>query len=63
MEEPANQRPGIRRAEQLLATGAKTIAVGCPFCRIMVGDSARALTGDDSVSIVDVAELLVAEDQ
>jgi len=63
MEEPANQRPGIRRAEQLLATGAKTIAVGCPFCRIMVGDSARALTGDDSVSIVDMAELLILGDQ
>jgi Fe-S oxidoreductase len=61
MEEAADQRPGNRRAEQLLATGAKTIAVGCPFCRIMIGDSVAAVT-DEEISIVDLAELLVPPD-
>ncbi len=59
MEEPPNQRPGIRRAEQLLATGAKTIAVACPFCRIMISDSVKAARPDEEINIVDIAELLL----
>lgn len=59
MEEPASQRPGVRRAEQLLATGARRIAVACPFCRIMVGDSLKAIDPESDISIVDLAEILV----
>src|ERR1051326_4766388 len=29
MEEAPEQSPGLRRAQQLMATGAKTVAVGC----------------------------------
>lgn len=57
MEEPPNQRPGNNRAEELLATGAKTIAVGCPFCRIMIDASVKQVT-DEEVRLVDLAELL-----
>lgn len=37
MDEPPEQRPAGRRAAELRATGATTVAVGCPFCRIMLG--------------------------
>ena len=57
MEEPPNQRPGNRRAEQLLATGAKTVAVGCPFCRIMLDASIKQVT-EDEIRLVDLAELM-----
>lgn len=57
MEEPPSQRPGDRRARQLLATGANTVALGCPFCRIMLDASIKAVA-DRDVTIVDVAELL-----
>ena len=57
MEEPAEQRPGNRRARELLETGAKTIAVGCPFCRIMLDASLKQVTEED-VRLVDLAELL-----
>ena len=57
MEEPPNQRPGNKRAEQLLATGAKTVAVGCPFCRIMLDASIKQVT-DDEIRLVDLAELM-----
>ncbi len=57
MEEPPSQRPGNKRAEELIATGAKDIAVGCPFCRIMIGDSVKQVT-EDNINILDLAELV-----
>jgi Fe-S oxidoreductase len=58
MEEPASQRPANRRADDLLATGANTVAVACPFCRIMLGDSLKQARPDDEIRLVDLAELL-----
>lgn len=57
MEEPATQRPSNRRAEELVATGASTVAVGCPFCRIMLGDGLKQVT-DKEINLVDLAEAL-----
>jgi Fe-S oxidoreductase len=57
MEEPANQRPGDKRARELLATGASTVAVGCPFCRIMLDASIKQVS-DKEVNLVDLAELM-----
>lgn len=57
MEESPEQRPGNRRAEELLATGAKTIALGCPFCRIMLDASVKHITNEE-IRLVDLAELL-----
>jgi len=58
MEEPPSQRPANRRAEQLLATGATTVAVGCPFCRIMLGDAVRQAKPDQEIRLLDLAEML-----
>jgi len=60
MEEDKSQRPGVNRAEELIATGAKTVAVGCPFCKIMVGDSLAQVAGDNAPAILDVAEVMLA---
>ena len=57
MEEPPNMRPGNRRAEQLLATGAKTVALACPFCRIMLDASIKRVT-EEEIRLVDLAELM-----
>lgn len=57
MEEPSDQRPGNRRAEELLATGAKTVALACPFCRIMLDASVKQVT-DEDIRLVDLAEML-----
>ena len=59
MEEPPNQRPGKNRAEELIATGAKTVAVGCPFCKIMVGDSLAQVGGESAPPVMDVAEVML----
>jgi Fe-S oxidoreductase len=60
MEEPPSQRPGVERATELMNTGAKTVAVGCPFCKVMVGDSIAQTGGDAAPPVFDVAEILLA---
>ncbi len=57
MEEPPSQRPNNRRAEELIATGAKNVAVGCPFCRIMIHDGLQQ-AGANEIRLLDLAEML-----
>jgi len=57
MDEPPEQRPATRRAQQLVETGAKTVALGCPFCRIMLDASIKQVT-DQEIRLVDLAEML-----
>lgn len=57
MEEGIDERPGVKRAEELLASGAETVAVACPFCRIMLDASVKQVTEKD-VRIIDLAELV-----
>jgi Fe-S oxidoreductase/nitrate reductase gamma subunit len=59
LEDKPEQRPGKARAEELLATGAQTVAVGCPFCKVMVGDSIATAQPENTPEVVDVAELMV----
>ncbi|HEV2473720.1 MAG TPA: heterodisulfide reductase-related iron-sulfur binding cluster, partial [Chthonomonadales bacterium] len=59
MEEPPNQRPGNNRAQELLATGAASIAVSCPFCKVMLSDSAAAAADQNGAAVADVAELVL----
>jgi Fe-S oxidoreductase len=57
MEEPPNQRPSNRRAEELVSTGAETVALACPFCRIMLDASIKQVT-DKEIRLLDLAEML-----
>ncbi|MBI1842517.1 MAG: respiratory nitrate reductase subunit gamma [Verrucomicrobia bacterium] len=59
MEEPTAQRVSTQRAAQALATGAKTIAVGCPFCLTMMKDGVAASGSETPVK--DLAEILVEQ--
>ncbi|HET6529291.1 MAG TPA: (Fe-S)-binding protein [Actinoplanes sp.] len=59
MEERIGKRVNIERTEEALATGAKTIAVGCPFCYTMIGDGVTAKGEQDNVEVVDVATVLL----
>ena len=56
MEEKPKQRVSTVRAKEALATGAQTVAVGCPFCLTMMTDGVAAQT--DSSRVMDVAEIL-----
>lgn len=59
MEEHVSEggkRINAERADEALATGAKTIAVACPFCMTMMADSVKARDAD--VAVLDVAEVV-----
>ncbi|MCH8275158.1 MAG: (Fe-S)-binding protein [Armatimonadetes bacterium] len=58
MDEDISQRPGSRRAQELVETGAKTVAVACPFCRIMLETGLQQVEGGDKTELVDIAEML-----
>ena len=56
MEEDADKRVNVIRAAELAETGCDTVAVGCPFCSIMVNDGLNAVGAE--MEVMDVAELL-----
>ncbi len=59
MEEKSGSRMNANRSKQLLATGASTVAVGCPFCMMMIDDGVKtAAQPDQKVEVLDVAEVL-----
>ena len=58
LEEKIGRRVNVERTEQAMATGAKTIAVGCPFCMTMITDGTKAKNAEGAVQVKDVAELV-----
>lgn len=63
MEEKIGSRININRTEEAIGTGAEQIAVGCPFCRVMLADGLTAKQAEDeslvNVEVLDVAQLLL----
>jgi len=63
MEEKLGTRINMNRTEEALATGAERIAIGCPFCRVMISDGLTAKQDEGvgaEVEVVDVAQMLLA---
>src|SRR3546814_5279401 len=64
MEETVGERINVNRTKEAVATGADQIAVGCPFCRVMLSDgltSEQANGGArEEVEVLDVAPMLLA---
>jgi Fe-S oxidoreductase len=58
LEETIGRRVNVERTEQALATGASTVAVGCPFCMTMMTDGTKAKDVEGSVRVRDLAELV-----
>ncbi len=58
LEETIGKRVNVERTEQVLATGAKTVAVGCPFCMTMITDGAKAKNVEETLQVRDLAELV-----
>ncbi|WP_289018222.1 (Fe-S)-binding protein [uncultured Ornithinimicrobium sp.] len=63
MEEKLGTRINLNRTEEALATGADRIAIGCPFCRVMLSDGLTQKQSEgarEEVEVVDVAQMLLA---
>lgn len=58
MEEEPSQRPAVRRLKELSQTGADTVVVACPFCRIMLDASLDQAESSKQLKLVDIAEIL-----
>lgn len=58
MEEHVGEKVNHNRTQELLSTGAETIAANCPFCMTMLTDGVKAADKADSVRVRDVSEIL-----
>ncbi len=59
-EESPAQRVSCLRAQEALATGARTVATACPFCLNMMTDGIAGTQGGEKAKVLDIAELLVS---
>ena len=59
-EEPGTTRVNFDRSAEAIDTGAAVVAAACPFCNTMLTDGVKAAEKEDSVKVMDVAELVAA---
>lgn len=57
-EEPGTTRINLERSAEAIATGATIVAAACPFCNTMLTDGVKAAEKEDSVKVMDVAEIV-----
>jgi Fe-S oxidoreductase/nitrate reductase gamma subunit len=55
-DDPPDQRVGQSRVREIVDSGAKNVAVACPFCLVMLSDGLAAQNPD--VRVRDIAEVL-----
>lgn len=57
-EEKGIKRINTERTEEAVATGAAIIAAACPFCNTMLTDGIKTVEKEDTVQVMDIAELV-----
>ena len=58
LEERIGRRISEMRIEQVLETRAQIIAIACPFCLQMFDDAIKAKAVEESLKVMDIAELI-----
>jgi heterodisulfide reductase subunit D len=58
--EKGNKDINVERVEDAIETGARTIAVACPFCMTMMSDGLKNKEKEDSIKVYDLAELIAS---
>ena len=59
-EEKGAIRVNTDRSIEAIETGANVIAAACPFCNTMLTDGVKHAEKEDSVKVLDIAELVAA---
>jgi Fe-S oxidoreductase len=57
-EEKGRTRINLERSAEAIGTGAEIVAAACPFCNTMLTDGVKHAEKEDSVKVMDVAELI-----
>lgn len=60
-EEKGNTRINFERGKEAVETGAAVIAANCPFCMTMLTDGVKEQGKEDSVKVLDIAELIAMD--
>ncbi len=59
MEERMGKKMNIERTDEALASASQELAVGCPFCNIMLADGIQERHADEQMRVRDVAQILL----
>jgi Fe-S oxidoreductase len=57
-DEKGASRINQDRSDEALASGASVVAVACPFCNTMISDGVKVREKEESVAVLDIAELV-----
>lgn len=60
-EEKGTTRINLDRSKEAIETGASVIASACPFCNTMMTDGVKNAEKEDSVQVLDIAEIIAGE--
>lgn len=56
--EPGSKEVNIERTEEAIEVKPEIIAAGCPFCNTMMTDGVKAKHQEESIQVMDVAEMI-----
>jgi Fe-S oxidoreductase len=57
-EEKGETRVNVERSREAIGTGASVIAAACPFCNTMMTDGVKLAEKEESVQVLDIAEIV-----
>jgi Fe-S oxidoreductase len=58
LEEKIGKRVNLERMDEALGTGADIVSTACPFCLIMLDDAVKERQRDETVKVLDIAQIL-----
>jgi Fe-S oxidoreductase len=59
MEERMGKKMNMERTDEALASASNTLAVGCPYCNIMLSDGVDERNASKDMAVRDVAQILL----
>ena len=56
--ESGNKEVNIKRTEEIVESDSDIVALGCPFCKLMISDGIKNVKSKKELVVYDIAELL-----
>jgi Fe-S oxidoreductase len=60
MEEEPEKRVNVNRSKEIVESGVDAVAVGCPFCKTMISDGMKHFDKDESIEVLDIAQIIAS---